>query len=117
MKKIGFPLTFLNWVRMCVTSCMYSVKINGSLGGYFQGKLGRRQGAIFFVIAMQVLTICVNKSGTQTPDFCFNKCTKELWLHHLIFTNDIILFSIGDAASLGALMKGVQMFTNYSGLV
>lgn len=40
----GFPPKFVQWIQSCISTVMFSVKINGSLCGYFQGQQGIRQG-------------------------------------------------------------------------
>jgi len=35
--KMGFPQTVTDWIMVCVTSCQFSININGELAGYFQG--------------------------------------------------------------------------------
>jgi len=35
--KMGFPRTVIDWIMVCVTSCQFSININGELAGYFQG--------------------------------------------------------------------------------
>ncbi|KAG5547389.1 hypothetical protein RHGRI_013168 [Rhododendron griersonianum] len=44
MRIMGFPALYIHWVRQCVTTVRYSVVINGSLEGFFQGQRGLRQG-------------------------------------------------------------------------
>lgn len=120
LRRMRFPLKFVNWIRTCITSCMYSVKVNGSLEGYFKGKSGLRQGdplsPYLFVIAMEILSACLVKNVNDDPDFKFHWRTKELSIHHLIFADDIFLFSRGDLRSVNTLMTGVRLFENLSGL-
>lgn len=119
MERMGFPSQFLNWIRACVTSCMFSVKINGSLEGFFQGKSGIRQGdplsPYLFVIAMEVLTACI-KHETNIPEFKYHWGTKGVDLTHLTFADDVLLFCKGENPSINALMNGVKMFESCSGL-
>jgi hypothetical protein len=42
--KMGFPRTVIDWIMVCVTSCQFSINVNGELAGYFQGGRGLRQG-------------------------------------------------------------------------
>ena len=44
--KMGFPITVIDWIMVCVTSCQFSINVNGELAGYFQGGRGLRQGDI-----------------------------------------------------------------------
>lgn len=66
MRRMGFPSRFIDWVRVCITSGMFSIKLNGSLEGYFSGKAGLRQGdplsPYLFVLDMEVLTSYLNKA-------------------------------------------------------
>lgn len=38
----GFPSKFIHWIRICITTPMYSVKISGALEGCFAGKISLR---------------------------------------------------------------------------
>jgi hypothetical protein len=40
----GFPTKFLDWIKECITSPRFSVRLNGTLVGYFERKKGLRQG-------------------------------------------------------------------------
>ena len=40
----GCPLQFVQWIRECITNSRFTIALNGSLVGYFQGGKGLRQG-------------------------------------------------------------------------
>jgi hypothetical protein len=44
LRKMGFLRTVIDWIMVCVTSCQFSINVNGELAGYFQGGRGLRQG-------------------------------------------------------------------------
>ncbi|GKV19260.1 hypothetical protein SLEP1_g29545 [Rubroshorea leprosula] len=69
LEALSFPLVFINWIKVCITSPMFSIAINGALEGYFQGKKGVRQGdplsPYLFVICMEVLSRFLNKAAQE----------------------------------------------------
>lgn len=106
MARMGFPQNYIAWVRICVTTTMFSVKINGSLEGFFEGRLGLRQGdplsSYLFVLAMEILSACLKRS-TAVTEFQYHWRCKDVKLHHIIFADDVFLFSHGDMGSVSAL--------------
>lgn len=40
----GFPSKLIVWIKECITTASFSININGSLHGFFQGSRGLRQG-------------------------------------------------------------------------
>ncbi|XP_074267250.1 uncharacterized protein LOC141590572 [Silene latifolia] len=103
----------------CITSSWFSIKINGSVHGFFEGKSGLRQGdplsPYLFVLSMEILSrylrkICLQKNVSFHP-----KCTK-LGLTHLIFADDLMIFTRGDVPSVNAVLNTLNDFSKWSGL-
>lgn len=119
LRRMHFPEIFIGWVHSCISSAMFSIKVNGSLEGYFKGASGLRQGdplsPYLFVIAMEVLTASLQASTSDTV-FNYHWRTKEIQLNHLIFADDIFFFCKGDISSVQALVHGLHKFSSYSGL-
>ncbi|XP_074342467.1 uncharacterized protein LOC141680033 [Apium graveolens] len=101
LHKLGFPSKFLGWIYACISTSMYSIKINGILSGYFKGKKGLRQGdpmsPYLFTVAMNVLSSLLMKIP---DDFKFHWKCRELNLTYLFYADDVLLFSRGDEASV-----------------
>lgn len=120
MSRMGFPTVFLNWVKKCVSSAMISVKVNGSLEGFFESKSGLRQGdplsPFLFVIGMEVLTAYLSHDLENDPNFTFHWHTQEIKLSHLAFADDLLLFCKGDTHSISALLTSVARFSEISNL-
>ncbi|CAN1133414.1 Transposon TX1 uncharacterized 149 kDa protein [Linum perenne] len=60
LRVMNFTELFVKWIEACFESSRLSVKINGSLNGYFPAKKGFRQGdpisPMLFVMSMEILT-------------------------------------------------------------
>lgn len=52
MEAMGCPPKFLNWITECITSPMFSVKINGELEVFFNGEKGLRYGTLYPLICL-----------------------------------------------------------------
>lgn len=119
MVRMGFPNRFVDWVKQCVTSTMFSIKVNGSLEGFFPGKSGLRQGEplspYLFTIAMEVLTACLNKVAAH-DDFEYHGRTEITKTSSLLFADDAFLFAKGNEPSIRLLIEGVNEFAAISGL-
>jgi hypothetical protein len=44
MEKLGFHSTWVNWIRLCISSSSFSIILNGSPFGRFSPERGLRQG-------------------------------------------------------------------------
>ncbi|XP_074313934.1 uncharacterized protein LOC141649137 [Silene latifolia] len=119
LKAMNFPSQFTQWTMQCVTTASYSLNLNGNLFGFFKGKRGLRQGdplsPLLFTICMDYLSRFLSYS-TETPDFHFHPLGKPMKLSHLMFADDLLLFSKGDAHSMMILLRTFSTFSKSSGL-
>src|SRR4051812_17563294 len=51
------------------------------------------------------------------PSFKYHGKCKALGLTHLAFADDVLIFSRGDTASVGSLLKVLQAFSASTGLI
>ncbi|KAL9673805.1 hypothetical protein QQ045_030067 [Rhodiola kirilowii] len=115
----GFPIKFVHWIMSCVSSAKFSVLINGSLEGYFSNNRGLRQGdpisPYLFTLVMDVLSRLLGQVR-QSNEFVFHPKCAGISLSHLMFADDIIIFSKADLGSLMKIKEALSVFHSWSGL-
>ncbi|KAL9686472.1 hypothetical protein QQ045_023932 [Rhodiola kirilowii] len=115
----GFPSIFVQWIMACVSSAHFSVLINGSLEGYFKSNRGIRQGdpssPYLFTLVMEVLSRILGQCR-QSNEFVFHPKCARISLSHLMFADDIIIFSKADLGSLMKIKEALSLFHSWSGL-
>ncbi|KAL2237180.1 UNVERIFIED_CONTAM: Retrovirus-related Pol polyprotein from type-2 retrotransposable element R2DM [Sesamum indicum] len=115
----GFPQWFISWTMECVGTSSFSVSLNGSLHGFFPGKKGLRQGdpmsPALFLLSMEYFSRLV-KRKTSSSDFNYHPKCEKLKITHLLFADNLMLFSRGNLPSIHILMECLQEFRDASGL-
>lgn len=100
MQELGFPQRFVGWIWTCLTSVSYSILINGFPAPPFEAKKGLRQGdpmsPFLFAIGMEYLSRCLDELRL-TPDFNFHPRCEKLNLTHMMFADDLLMFSRADS--------------------
>ncbi|XP_074282651.1 uncharacterized protein LOC141607190 [Silene latifolia] len=103
----------------CVTSPNYSLLINGGVEGFFPGKYGLRQGdplsPYLFVICMEILSRLFRRLP-RAPNFSYHPKCVQLNLTHLVFADDLLVFTRGDLPSVKGVAKCLEFFSELSGL-
>ncbi|XP_052206874.1 uncharacterized protein LOC127811206 [Diospyros lotus] len=103
----------------CVSTASYSINVNGSLHGFFTDKKGLCQWDPFspflFVLCMEYFSRSL-RMATEDSDFNFHPKCGSLKIAHLIFVDDLMLFSREDPISMCILMDTLGDFGCKSGL-
>ena len=92
---MGVPSRYVNWVRECITTPMYSVAVNGGPAGYltyFRGDKGIHCPlfSLFFLLAMEFLTQMLKKRILGCKDFKFHPRCENMQLINLYSTRMIL---------------------------
>ena len=119
LKAMSFPTRMIHWIRACVTSATFSICINGSLHGHFQGARGLRQGdpmsLYLFVIVMEILARIFNETS-QNPQLKSHwRCGKNR-IVNLYFADNLMVFCKGHVPSVQLIKTGLIEFQSLSGL-
>jgi hypothetical protein len=116
----GFLEKFLSWINECITSPKFSICLNGTLVGYFEGKKGLRQGdplsPYLFVLAMEVFSRIMKMSTGTDSGFKFHPYCFKVKLTHLCFADDLLLFSKASLSSINVIKAALMEFEDLSGL-
>jgi len=119
LRSFNFPPKFLFWIKACITSTTFSVKVNGALCGYFKGYNGLRQGdplsPYLFVIILEVLSVMLARAS-KLPSFHNHWKTDALSLSHLCFADDLIIFCRGDIGFVNTIKNCMDLSSSQSGL-
>jgi len=117
---MNFPPQFCGWIRECILTPRYSVKINGQLHSFFPEGRGLRQGdplsPYLFILVMQVLQGIV-KHHSRGLDFQYHWKCEQTKLAMLMFADDLLLFSHGDPSSISIMKSCLEHFSSLSSLV
>jgi hypothetical protein len=116
----GFPEKFVSWIKECITSPKFSICLNGTLVGYFEGKKGLRQGdplsPYLFVLAMEVFSRIMNVSTGTDSSFKFHPYCFKVKLIHLCFVDDLLIFLEASLSSINVIKAALMEFEDLSGL-
>ena len=123
MRKMGFWEKWAAWISWCISIASFSILVNGTPLGFFNGSRGLRQGdsliLYLFVIEMEALTNLINKA--QSAGFLLGcrvreKAGDEVQLTHLLFANDTLVFCEASQEQMVYLSWILMWFEAISGL-
>ncbi|XP_074296285.1 uncharacterized protein LOC141626279 [Silene latifolia] len=119
LKAFNFAAAFLKQIMACLTGSWFSLKVNGSSHGFFKGKSGVRHGdplsPYIFVLSMEVLSRYLREI-CQKPQVSMHPKCVGIKLTHLIFADDLMIFSRGDLPSVSPCVQTLEHFGRISRL-
>ncbi|CAM8877641.1 unnamed protein product [Rhodiola kirilowii] len=115
----GFSEKWINLVYRNNSNRWDSVMWNGNSYGFFKSNRGVRQGdplsPNIFILAMEFFSKLINE-GIQKREISAYKiegCRSHI--HHLMYADDLLIFSNGHINSVDKLMKTIKKFCGMSG--
>lgn len=91
LSSLGVSMRFVSWIRECKTTPRFSIALNGTRVGYFEGRKGLRQGDLIspylFVIAMEMLSRLIEEASKNGKEYSFHPRCSEINLTHLCFAD------------------------------
>ncbi|KAL9660803.1 hypothetical protein QQ045_025621 [Rhodiola kirilowii] len=119
LRAYGFHERFCDLIYRCISNCHYSIKWDGKLYGYFKSFRGVRQGdplsPTLFVLAMEWLSKSLNDAVKRGDIWRYYTCPRAIAVNHLLFADDLLLFTSGAKQSIRSLSAIIQAFCHISG--
>lgn len=115
MSVMEFPVQFIQWVRSCVTTPMFSVVFNGVLEGFFPVKRGLRLSPYLFLLVMEGFSSIFLYRARQ-QGFVFHPKCQSLNITHLIFADDLFVLCDANPESYHLIKKVLADFHLLFGL-
>ncbi|KAL9669837.1 hypothetical protein QQ045_007387 [Rhodiola kirilowii] len=119
MKALGFNAKWCDLIYRLISNYWYSVLWDGFSFGHFKSNQGVRQGdpisRSLFVVSMEMFSrLLLGKIGDGSILSYFVK-PRTLPISHLLYADDMLLFTNGREDSVEALMAVINSFGAWSG--
>eukprot|EP00253_Pinus_taeda_P034952 PITA_34952 len=123
LTHLGFNYSFISWIMGCITNVSFVVLINGAASPFFKSQRGLRQGCplspLLFLLVAKGLSRLIHQAR-RTDKIKGIEVAINLYITHLLFVDDILIFSNGSCDELkefkiiiDLFMKATGMQTNY----
>ena len=124
---MGFGVRWRRWIEACITAIHFSILVNGSPAGFFEGSQGLRQGdplaPLLFLLIKEVFNIILKKKKKKTQDSGlirgFNVGLANFFgvcISHLLLVDDTILFYDASREQLSSIRLALSCFQAFTSL-
>lgn len=119
LRAMGFSERWCDLIFRCISNCRYSVKWEGEIFGYFKSTRGVRQGdplsPSLFIVAMEWFSKYLNDAMISEIILPYRTLHRAINISHLMFADDLLVFSNGKLDSIMALLDLLGKFCILSG--
>ena len=109
----------MNWILGCISSTNFVVLVNGSPSSFFPATHGIRQGCplspLLFILVIEGLSLLI-EDANRNGKIKGIKISSQLFLTHLLFVDDVILFGLGSFEEWMAFKVILDTFCEASGM-
>ena len=120
LTHLGFGIDFIRCIMACITMVSFVVLINGSTGSFFQARRGLRQGCplspLLFLLVVEGLSHFIDQAKRR-GGFKGVPISNALYLSHLLFVDDILIFYDGSRRDIDKLCDGIDLLQVATGMV
>jgi hypothetical protein len=118
LSKLRLHLTWINWIRICITSPSFSILINGSPFGLFNPQRGLRQGdhlsPFLFILGSEVLSRLLIRQESQDLLKGIKIARNCSPIFHLYFADDLIMFVKATSSEANILKSVLDQYCYWS---
>jgi hypothetical protein len=120
LTHLGFTVPFIKWIMCCITTVTFSVLINGSATDFFRSERGLRQGSplspLLFLLVVEGLSraLAAEKRSGSFPGI---KISNTLHVTHLLFVDDILVFSARTRGEDDNLNNTLKLFSKATEMI
>eukprot|EP00253_Pinus_taeda_P034852 PITA_34852 len=99
LTHVGFSYPFVSWIMGCITNVSFVVLVNGAATSFFNSQRGLRQGCplspLLFLLVAEGLSRLIHKAKREEKVKGIEVAI-NLYITHLIFVDDILIFTNGN---------------------
>eukprot|EP00253_Pinus_taeda_P031126 PITA_31126 len=119
LTHLGFNYTFISWIMGCISNVSFVVLINGAASPFFKSQRGLRQGCplspLLFLLVVEGLSRLIHKAR-RTDKTKGIEVAINLYIKHLLFIDDILIFSNGSYNELKEFKNIFDLFMKATGM-
>jgi hypothetical protein len=119
LTHLGFAVPFINWVMNCLTIVSFVVLINGLVSPFFPSERDLRQGCplspLLFLLVIEGFSRDISEAK-RLGYFSGIEITQALQLTHLLFVDDVLIFSVGSKREDKTLNNILLLFSKEIGM-
>eukprot|EP00253_Pinus_taeda_P015318 PITA_15318 len=119
LTHLGFSYSFISWIMGCISNVSFAVLINGAASPFFKSQRGLRQGCplspLLFLLVAEGLSRLIHRAR-RTNKLKGIEVAINLYITHLLFVDDILIFSNGSHEELKEYKNIIDLFMKATGM-